>query len=148
MPIPDYQAIMLPLLRFAGDGKEHTMREGLDALALEFKLTPEEIKQMLPSGAQGTFHNRTAWARSYMGKAGLLESPERGVFVITKRGSKVLSEKTQALSARYLERFPDFVAFRTLYIQAKKWEGNVSRPEIQKFVGALLGGPRRLHCNM
>lgn len=26
-----------------------------------------------------------------------------------------------------------------IYIQAKKWEGGVSRPEIQKFVGALEG---------
>jgi restriction system protein len=148
MPIPDYQAIMLPLLRFAGDGKEHTMREALDALALEFKLTPEEIKQMLPSGPQGTFHNRTGWAKSCMGKAELLESPKRGVFVITKRGNEVLSEQPKALSARYLERFPELVTLRILHFQAKKWEGNVSRPEIQKFVGALFGRPRRVHCKM
>jgi restriction system protein len=26
-----------------------------------------------------------------------------------------------------------------IYLQAKRWEGNVGRPEIQKFVGALYG---------
>ncbi len=33
----------------------------------------------------------------------------------------------------------DRLGLDVLYIQAKKWEGSVSRPEIQKFVGALVG---------
>jgi restriction system protein len=33
----------------------------------------------------------------------------------------------------------DRLGLDTIYIQAKKWEGTVGRPEIQKFVGALHG---------
>lgn len=33
----------------------------------------------------------------------------------------------------------DRLGLDSLYIQAKRWEGNVGRPEIQKFVGALMG---------
>lgn len=83
MLIPDYQAIMLPLLRFASDGKEHTLREALDALAVQFKLTEQEIKQLLPSGNQETFLNRVGWARSYMGKAGLRGIGVRSSVLVT-----------------------------------------------------------------
>jgi restriction system protein len=33
----------------------------------------------------------------------------------------------------------DKLGLDSIYIQAKRWEGSVSRPEIQKFAGALLG---------
>ena len=33
----------------------------------------------------------------------------------------------------------DKLGFDKIYIQAKKWENSVGRPEIQKFVGALEG---------
>jgi restriction system protein len=33
----------------------------------------------------------------------------------------------------------DKLGLDTIYIQAKKWDGTVGRPEIQKFVGALMG---------
>jgi restriction system protein len=33
----------------------------------------------------------------------------------------------------------DRLGLDTIYVQAKRWEGSVGRPEIQKFVGALMG---------
>ena len=33
----------------------------------------------------------------------------------------------------------DRLGLDVIYLQAKRWEGNVSRPEIQKFAGALQG---------
>jgi restriction system protein len=236
MTIPDYQTIMLPLLRFAGDGKVHSKREVIDTLAKEFQLSEAELKELLPSGNQEIFYNRVGWAESYLKKAGLVERPKRGCFMLTERGKKVLSEKPQRIDVKYLEQFPEFIAFRKIrreqgavedieppladnknpeetleaaylelrqslisdimdnikrcppgfferlvidvligmgyggsrkeageamggtgdggidgiikedklgldiiYIQAKRWEGNVGRPEVQKFVGALQG---------
>ena len=70
MAIPDYQTIMLPLLRFAGDGKVHSKSEAVESLAKEFKFSDEEIKELLPSGKQPLFDNRVARARTYSLKAG------------------------------------------------------------------------------
>lgn len=236
MPIPDYQTLMLPLLETTQDGAEHTMRETVDNLAGKLKLTQEEQTELLPSGQQAVFANRVAWARFYLKKAGLLESPRRGSLKITARGIVVLSKRPETIDNKFLYRYPEFKAFRdssslieiakaltdgegerqtpeetleqahqrirselaqellqkiltcspaffeylvvellvkmgyggsrkdageqvgqsgdggidgiikedrlgldTLYIQAKRWQGTVGRPEIQKFVGALSG---------
>jgi len=237
MPIPDYQTLMLPLLRFAADGNDHTTREAVEVLATEFQLTPAERNELLASGQQAIFNNRVGWANSYLKKAGLLESPRRGALRITGRGKQILSDKPSRIDVRFLERFPEFIEFcdasrnnrettttepvvitteqtpeealelahqslrlslaqdilsrilscsptfferlviellvkmgyggsrrdagerigqsgdggidgiikedrlglDTIYIQAKRWQGSVGRPEIQKFVGALQG---------
>lgn len=237
MPIPDYQTLMLPLLRFAADGNDHTTREAVEELATEFQLTPAERSELLASGQQAIFNNRVGWANSYLKKAGLLESPRRGALRITARGKQILGEHPTRIDVKYLERFPEFIGFRnasrntrettttesvaivteqtpeealelahqslrlslgqdilsrilacsptfferlvvellvkmgyggsrrdagerigqsgdggidgiikedrlgldTIYIQAKRWQGSVGRPEIQKFVGALQG---------
>ena len=235
MAIPDYQTCMLPLLKHYGDGKEHTNRESIDALAEHFKLSDEERRIMLPSGVQGLFDNRVNWARTYMKKAAFIESPKRGVHKITKRGLDVLKKKLEHIDINYLTQYQEFKEFRALrhtkqeqeepeidlngktpeeslegayqkirsdlaadllqrlkssspsfferlvvevivkmgyggsrldagkaigksgdggidgiikedklgldaiYIQAKRWENTVGRPEIQKFVGALTG---------
>jgi restriction system protein len=235
MTIPDYQSIMLPLLKFAGDGTEHSLRETIEALADEFDLSDEERKELLPSGQQATFDNRVGWARTYLKKAGLLESTRRGYYQITGRGVGVLKQNPPEITASFLRQFPEFVEFQRpqktrvdrtaeedisdtqtpeeeieaayqrvrqglaaellqtvkgcspafferlvidllvkmgyggtrrdageaigrsgdggidgiikedrlgldiVYIQAKRWDGNVGRPEIQKFAGALQG---------
>jgi len=113
MPIPDYQTVMLPLLRFLGDGREHTLSECVETVANEFKLTPEERLQFLPSGTSTVIGNRVGWARTYMKKAGLLESPRRGVFRITERGTQVLSTKPNRVDVKFLDQFPEFVEFRS-----------------------------------
>lgn len=114
MSIPDYQTVMLPLLCYLGDGLEHTLNESVDAVANEFKLTPEERIQFLPSGTSTVIGNRVGWARTYMKKAGLLESPRRGAFKITERGVQVLSTKPQRIDVKFLDQFPEFVEFRTV----------------------------------
>jgi restriction system protein len=74
MAIPDYQTIMLPLLRLAADGVDHKFRDAIEKLATEFSLTPDERSELLPSGTAPTFDNRVGWARTYLKQAGLLTS--------------------------------------------------------------------------
>jgi len=74
MAISDYQTIMLPLLKFLRDKKEHSLRETIDTLADQFHLTADERRELLPSRHQAIFNNRVGWARTYMKKAGLLKS--------------------------------------------------------------------------
>ena len=233
MAIPNYQTCLLPFLQLLEDGKEHTMREMEEALAMHFDLSQDDRAKLLPSGQQGVFRNRIGWARTYLKKAGLLESPRRAVFQITTRGKELLITRPSHIDMRTLEQWPEFLEFRdgprieldretkpeisstpeealeqayaelreqlalellsrvlncspaffeqlvvdllvnmgyggsrqdagervgqtgdggidgiikedrlgldTLFIQAKRWQGSVGRPEIQKFVGALQG---------
>lgn len=232
MAIPDYQSIMLPLLKYSSDKKEHNVHEAVDVLAEQFNLTNEERKELLPSGQQEIFFNRVGWARTYMKKAGLLVTPNRGLFEITERGLNVLKENPSWIDNNLLMQFDEFKEFRKrkkkdgestgidngktpeeefeaayenlkseltsevihqlkecppllfekivievlvkmgyggtlkdagkaigksgdegidgiikedrlgldiIYIQAKRWENTVGRPEIQKFAGALQG---------
>ena len=236
MAVPDFQSLMLPLLRVAGDGEEHSLAEARDVLATEFKLTMTEQAELLPSGRQSRFANRVAWAKSYLQQAVLVHSPRRGHFQVSDRGRDVLKAPPSRIDIKFLERYPEFAEFRSkkgdnsaelaqpqiegeletpeealeaahvkmraslasevlarvkagsdqfferlvvelllkmgyggsrsdagqavgrsgdegidgiisedrlgldvVYLQAKKWEGTVGRPEIQKFVGALHG---------
>lgn len=235
MAIPDFQTIMLPVLRLTEDGQEHTLAETRDQLAPEFGLTDDELAQLLPSGRQATFSNRVAWSTSYLRAAMLLEATGRGRFKITERGRSVLAQNPQRIDIQFLAQYPEFKAFRegpdkpvggqvlpvaaveqtpeetfhasyqrlrtsveqellgrvkagsprffeelvvellvamgyggsqadagkaigqsgdggidgvikedrlgldTLYVQAKRWEGNVGRPVVQAFVGSLAG---------
>lgn len=112
MSIPDYQALMLPLLELAGDGAEHSVREAIDRLGERFGLTDEDRRLLLPSGAQPVFDNRVGWARTYLAQAGLLHQTRRGHFRITERGSEVLRKRPARLDVKYLERFREFQEFR------------------------------------
>ena len=112
MTIPDYQTVMLPLLKYAADRKDHSLREAVDSLAEQFKLSEEEKKEMLSSGQQAIFLNRVGWARTYLKKAGLLETPRRAYFCISDRGLKVLQEKPSRIDAKFLDQFEEFREFR------------------------------------
>lgn len=113
MTIPDYQSIMLPLLNFAGDNKEHTIREAIDHIADTFKLTEQDRKEVLPSGSQYIIDNRVGWARTYLKKAGLLESPKRSYFKITDLGRDVLKKNLSEINVKFLAQFPLFIEFRS-----------------------------------
>jgi restriction system protein len=235
--IPDFQSIMYPFLLHLKDGKEYLMRNVIDQLAIHFKLSPDELKELLPSGHQAIFDNRVGWARTYLKKAGLLDSFQRGYIQISKLGQQILEQQPDTINVKFLKKFDSFKEFHTykqsneasinqdeevnnqtstprelleysyqqlqdelaqeiltkimscspqffenlvvelmvkmgyggsrkdagqaigktgdggidgiikedklgldfIYIQAKRWEGTIGRPEIQKFVGALQG---------
>ncbi len=127
MPIPDYQAIMLPILRLASDGQEHRFRDAVEALALEFALSDEERAQLLPSGTAPVFDNRVGWARTYLKQAGLLRSTKRGMFQITERGQQLLAKNPNQIDVGLLDQYEEFRAFRSR--RRERTEGTVSRQE-------------------
>ena len=111
MAIPDFQSVMLPLVKILGDGQERTMREVTDLLAESFHLTDREREELLPSGQQSLFNNRVGWAKSHLKAAGLLENPLRGRVRISDLGRQVLAEKPPAINMKFLKRFPAYCDF-------------------------------------
>src|SRR5437870_1145619 len=111
MPIPDYQTVMLPLLKVAADGKEHHIRDAIDTLGNQFGLTEQERKELLPSGVDRIFDNRIGWARTYLKKSGLIEYPKRGYFKATERGQNIIAKKVPQIDVAFLKQYPEFVEF-------------------------------------
>jgi len=125
MAIPDYQTLMLPVLRLASDGNEHKFSKAVEELADEFNLSSEERNELLPSGSQAVFNNRVGWARSYLKQAGLLASPKRGFFAITQKGSELIATNPLRIDSSTLEQYPEFIEFKS----RKKGKGAESETE-------------------
>ena len=104
---------MLPLLKTAADGQEHAIGDVIESLAAQFGLTPDDRKDMLPSGKEGRFDNRVRWAAFYLRKAVLLESTGRGRVKVTARGRAVLNQEPTNVDIDFLTQFPEFREFRT-----------------------------------
>jgi restriction system protein len=117
LAIPDYQTLMLPVLRLASE-QECTVPGIAERIASEFGLSPEEKDHMLPSGRQRLLHNRIHWAKTYMSKAGLLVSPARGRFVATKAGLALVRSHPPKIDVSLLLQIPSFKDYyRRLYTE-------------------------------
>jgi restriction system protein len=110
MTIPDYQALMLPLLKRAALGELRVL-EAEKLLGDDFGLTPEEREQLLPSGKQRVLHNRAHWAKFYLMKAGLVRFPSRGTFVATDAGRALLAKNPDHVNVDLLRQYPSFEEF-------------------------------------
>jgi restriction system protein len=140
MPIPDFQSIMLPLLKILADGKVYKYREIFEALVREFLVTEAERKEMLPSGQQEIFSNRVGWAKTYLKKAGLIESPQRATFVISEKGKEILSQNPARIDAKFLRQFPEFQEFNRVNKQNETitLESNLSTSDQEQNPEELL----------
>lgn len=110
MSIPDYQALMLPVLRIAAAG-ETRVPAAADAIADQLGLSEAERAELLPSGRQRVLQNRIHWAKFYMGKAGLIDSPARGRFVASDAGRMLLQSSPSTINVETLKQYPAFVEF-------------------------------------
>ncbi|MGV1832129.1 restriction endonuclease [Agrobacterium vitis] len=110
MAIPDYQSLMLPVLRLAADG-ETRVPDAAEKLAEQLGLSVAEREEMLPSGRQRIFHNRIHWAKFYMTKAGLIDSPARGRFMASQAGRALLATNPAGINVDTLKTYPAFAEF-------------------------------------
>ena len=111
MAVPKYHEFMKPLLQMLGDGQEQKIQSLYADLAKHFQLTEADIAEYLPSGRQLLYHNRIGWAKTYLVKAGLLESPKRAVVRITDLGKATLLENPPEINPQYLTKFSKFQEF-------------------------------------
>ena len=111
MSIPKYDEMYRAFLDCLADGQPHRSKEVKDTVAGVFSVSEKERAEMLPSGKQQLFDNRIGWTRTYLKKAGLVQSPSRGVYVITSAGKQVLNENPPHIDNLYLQRFESFRKF-------------------------------------
>jgi restriction system protein len=112
--LPSFQQLMLPVLQLLGQRYDEISVGALeDELATTLRISCEERARMLPSGNQTVLANRLNWARAYMSRAGLIELPRRGYCRATDRGRQLLAEGVNEIDVGVLERYSEFVAWRT-----------------------------------
>lgn len=113
MTVPRFKKLMIPILvHAAAKSGETYIAELEEQIAQSIGLNEDDRSQVLPSGQQTVFSNRLNWAKSYMGKAGLIESTRRGFFCVTDSGRALLAEGVAEIDNSILMRFPSFVAWR------------------------------------
>jgi restriction system protein len=69
MPVPDFQSLMLPVLRATSNGVISSSDLRM-VVAQDQGLTDMDLEELLPSGRQTVFANRVAWATSFFSVQG------------------------------------------------------------------------------
>lgn len=111
MAIPTYEDFMLPVLQNLEDNKEHTGKELANAIAKQLKLTEEQRNEVYPISSKKVYIDRIGWARTYLKKAGLLDSPQRATYKITKAGLNLLNKAPVKINDEVLMQFESFRQF-------------------------------------
>ncbi len=132
MTIPDYQSLMLPVLKIAAAG-ETRVPAVAEKVADLLGLTEDEREELLPSGKQRLLHNRVHWAKFYMTKAGLMESPKRGVFIASTAGKELLATGPGRIDVEMLKRIPAFSEYYSQY----SGEGRGAEPSLAIVASAV-----------
>lgn len=110
MPMPTHYDLMQPLLQIIADGRTWTSSAIRSELSSRLNLSEEELQQLLPSGRMTTFASRVHWAKTYLEKAGAVESPARGEVRITERGRMLLQQGP--VHRKTLQQFDEFVEWK------------------------------------
>ena len=106
--VPQFQTLMLPLLKVMGGGHEMKTIQMRDAVADDLALTAEALSQRLPGGTPNTFSNRIGWAITFLFKAGLLERPHQATYVISETGKQLLLNPPLEIDAEFLRLYEEF----------------------------------------
>lgn len=129
MAIPDFQTLMLPVLKILGDNQEHKNMDIVDTVASQFNLSEEERNSLLPSGGMTYIYNRTLWAKTYLKKAGLVYHPQRGLVKITEKGLDVLSKNPEKINMKFLNQFDEYSEWRESYKHSESTSEEVEECE-------------------
>lgn len=111
MSVPKFNEFFQPFLKCLEDEKLHNLEEVRNFCVYFFKLTKQDLRIKLPSG-QICVYDRIGWARTYLKKSGLIESPRRSYFKITEEGKKAIKEDgIENITLSYLRKYDSFRKF-------------------------------------
>lgn len=110
MALPKYDEFYRLVLNALQDGKSHSMKEVRDSIAQTLHLTEQDLSETLSNGSS-VYAGRVGWAKTYLKKAEMIDSPQRGYITITPTGQSLLASNepiTNALLAKLSSAFLDF----------------------------------------
>ena len=102
--MPTYADLMLPVLEVVADlGGSAQGSEIVDALIERGDYAPELLQRTYPDSDKVMLVDRMGWARSYLKIGGALDSPRRGLFVLSDLGRDILALAPQPALERSRE---------------------------------------------
>lgn len=110
MALPKYDEFYRLVLDALQDGKSHSMKEVRNSIAQTLHLTEQDLSETLSNGSS-VYAGRVGWAKTYLKKAEMIDSPQRGYITITPAGQSLLASNepiTNALLAKLSSAFLDF----------------------------------------
>ena len=107
MPAPTWDQYMIPSLHVLVDGQMRRTREIVDRAADLLQLSETDRAVLIPSG-QEQWKNRGNWALSYLARAGAVERPSRGRYVITEVGRELLEAHPGGMTEKDLRSVPGY----------------------------------------
>lgn len=110
MALPKYDEFYRLVLNALQDGKSHSMKEVRNSIAQTLQLTEQDLSETLSNGSS-VYAGRVGWAKTYLKKAEMIDSPQRGYITITPAGQSLLASNepiTNALLAKLSSAFLDF----------------------------------------
>lgn len=113
--IPDFQTLMLPILKYLGDGEEYSSKDILNRVIIDFKLSDEEVAQLLPSGSTRVVVNRIGWALSHLKQSDLIESTKRSYYKLTETGKTLLKKDLDRIDLKFLRTLPSYLKWRATF---------------------------------
>lgn len=111
MALPKYDELYSPFLTVIADGQVHNAKSVASDAAALLHLSTEDLSEQLPSQRQTVFVNRLSWAKTYLKKAGLVDSPSRGNYVITQEGKRLLDSGVPITNEYLKKNYASFAAF-------------------------------------
>lgn len=132
MTIPDYQTLMRPLLSLVHERGEIALRDARAELAKRLALTDEELSQRIPSGYTTVWMSRVHWSKTYLSKAGAIDSPRRGVIRSNARTEELLALDTP-IGKGTLFRYAEFRA----WLSKAADEDGTQETDAASVIGAL-----------
>ena len=107
MPAPTWDQYMIPSLHVLVDGQVRRTREIVARAADLLQLSETDRAVLIPSG-QEQWKNRGNWALSYLARAGAVERPSRGRYVITEVGRELLEAHPNGMTEKDLRSVPGY----------------------------------------
>ena len=102
MAVPTFEDMMEPMLRGIRDGGEYRADELENILKESMGLTDDDLSRRVRNGNMTQVRHRLTWTKSYLKKAGLVDSPAFGVTKITERGIEVLEASPRPIDRKLL----------------------------------------------
>ena len=110
MALPKYNDLYRVLLTVLQDGQQHSMKDVRNSIAQMLHLTEKDISETLSNGST-VYAGRVGWAKTYLKKAEMIESSQRGYISITSAGRSLLASNEPITNAVLAKSAPAFCEF-------------------------------------